>query len=251
MKPAILIFSLFFLFSASSRNTRINYVKKNLASRGFSGKEINKILSDRHLKLYPPQPNQPKSKNRNELIDWDKLAKNIMSKKSVLDGKKFVRKHLKTLVRAEQRSGVPKEDIAAVLRIETDFGRFLGSYEVANLFYNQLMVVKNWQKPADNFVALFVYCRNLGQNCFSIKGSYAGAFGLCQFLPSSAIKYGADGDNDKTVNLFTTDDAIMSAANFLKQNGWSKNPAKALGVYYGSDSNYPTLVIKYAAALKN
>ncbi|MCL5733778.1 MAG: lytic murein transglycosylase [Patescibacteria group bacterium] len=250
MKPTIVFLAIVFLFSASPPAKRINYIKKNLAGHGFSKKEINKILSSRHLKLYQYQPNPPKGKSKNESIDWNKLAQNITSKKSVLDGRKFIRKHLKTLISAENKFGVPKEDIAAVLRIETDFGRFLGSYEVANLFYNQIMAAKNWQKPADNFVALFVYCRNLGQNCFSVKGSYAGAFGLCQFLPSSAIKYGVDGNGDGSINLFNTDDAIMSAANFLAKNGWSKNPAKALGVYYGSDSNYPALVIKYATLLK-
>ncbi len=251
MKSAILIFSLIFLATANPQAGRIKYVKKNLTSRGFSQKEISGILSSPRLKLYPPSP-KPK-KSRNDSIDWNKLAKNIMSKKSVAQGKQFIGAHRKVLRQAEKKFGVSKEAITAVLRIETDFGKFLGSYAVANLFYNQLMSAKDWQKPADNFVDLFVYCRGLratGSYCLSLKGSYAGAFGICQFLPSSAVKYGTDGSGDKKVNLFDVNDAIMSAANFLKQNGWAKNPAKALGVYYGNGSNYPQLVLAYAAALK-
>ncbi len=252
MRPAILIFVLAFLISANPQTERIKYIEKNLANRGFSQKEISGILSNPRLKLYQPSPKPKKSKN--DSIDWSKLSENIMSKKSVQQGKQFINAHRGVLNRAEKKFGVPKEAITAVLRIETDFGKFLGSYAVANLFYNQIMAAKDWQKPADNFVDLFVYCRGLratGSYCLSLKGSYAGAFGICQFLPSSAVKYGTDGGGDKKVNLFDFDDAIMSAANFLKQNGWTQNPAKALGVYYGNGSNYPALVLMYAAALKH
>lgn len=252
MKSAILIFSLIFLATASPRANRISYLKKNLAGRGFSQKEISRILSSPRLKLYPPSPKPKKSKN--DRIDWSLLAKNIMSEKSVRQGKQFIDTHRKVLNRTEKKFGVSKEAITAVLRIETDFGKFLGNYAVANLLYNQMMAAKNWQKPADNFVDLFVYCRGLSATnsyCLSLKGSYAGAFGVCQFLPSSAVKYGMDGSGDKKVNLFDINDAIMSAANFLSKNGWAKNPAKALGVYYGSESNYPALVLMYAAVLKH
>jgi membrane-bound lytic murein transglycosylase B len=249
MKSIILIFVLTFLISSNPQTDRIKYVEKNLASHGFSEKNIKQIFSK--FKPYQPKSqSQEKRKNKNDSINWNKLTKNIMAKKSIKQGKSFIGAHRKILEQAEKKFDVPKEVIVAVLRIETNFGQFLGNYDIATLFYNQLMTANDWKKAADNFVDLFIYCRNLHQKC-SISGSYAGAFGLPQFLPSSAIKYGIDGNGDKKVNLFNVDDAIMSVANFLKQNGWTKNPIKTLTIYYGSGSNYPTIILMYAAALKH
>jgi membrane-bound lytic murein transglycosylase B len=55
-----------------------------------------------------------------------------------------------------------------------------------------------------------------------IKGSWAGAFGIAQFLPSSYVNYAVDGNNDHKVRLFNRYDSIVSVANYLKENGWKK-----------------------------
>ena len=67
---------------------------------------------------------------------------------------------------------------------------------------------------------MFTIADRLGIDPLSIRGSGAGAFGLAQFLPTSYLSYGVDGDRNGRVSLFSPDDAIASCANYLKAHGW-------------------------------
>ena len=79
-----------------------------------------------------------------------------------------------------------------------------------------------------------------------IKGSWAGAFGMSQFLPSSYISWAVDGNNDGVINLFDKADAIFSVANYLSSNGWGKSDDKQRKAiwHYNHSSAYVDAVIK-------
>ena len=86
-----------------------------------------------------------------------------------------------------------------------------------------------------------------------MKGSWAGAFGIPQFVPSSYVKYGADGNGDGAVDLYNLADALASMANYLRSFGWSdQDPVKKKEAVYAYNhcDNYVQAVFAYARALK-
>ncbi len=89
---------------------------------------------------------------------------------------------------------------------------------------------------------------------FNIPGSYAGALGLSQFLPSNALRLAKDGNNDGAIDLFQHPDAIYSIANFLKHYGWdpdiSKQKAYKVLYKYNHSKPYVTTLLKISDRLK-
>lgn len=76
-------------------------------------------------------------------------------------------------------------------------------------------------------VALLKNIRSSGEDALAMPGSIYGAIGLCQFMPTNIGHYGADGNGDGVVNLFTVPDAVASLANYLAQHGWNKAATRA------------------------
>ena len=92
-------------------------------------------------------------------------------------------------------------------------------------------------------------------NIFNIKGSFAGAFGIPQFLPSNYIKFGVDGNGDGKVSLFTMEDAVLSTANYLAGFGWKAAlplPEKRKVIWnYNRSEAYVSAVLGVAEKLKS
>ncbi len=103
-------------------------------------------------------------------------------------------------------------------------------------------------------LALFKAAKKHNLDILSLKGSYSGAFGLPQFLPSSMLKYGVDGNQDGKVSLFEEIDAIYSVANYLKVHGWKSSlpPSVQTQVIlsYNNSKPYGEAVLKVAELLK-
>lgn len=152
--------------------------------------------------------------------------------------------------KAEAREGVPASLVAAIVHVESSCGRATGSSgvlhrlarlamanEPANLAWN---VERHAGEPADPAIAaevreraaylertfypevrgVFTMAETLHVDPLAMEGSGAGAFGFPQFLPTSYLRYGVDGNGDGRVSLYDMDDAAASCARFLAQNGW-------------------------------
>lgn len=225
---------------------RVEYVISQLLGNGFSQQEADALFSDPRLEAYPPRVIQPRK------IDWDQIIAGLVAPGSVRRGKEFLAEHEETLRRVEETYGVAKKVIAAIVRLESNFGQNSGRYVVFNAFYTFLIQSeeeRRWKWAAENLVALAGYCKASGDDCFALRGSYAGALGPAQFLPASVQKFGRDGNGDGRVNPFEFDDALFSAANFLIEHGWREDKIQALGRYYGSSNGYPRAILAYAEAL--
>ena len=102
--------------------------------------------------------------------------------------------------------------------------------------------------------ALLSYTANENMNPLTIYGSYAGAIGISQFMPSNILAYAEDGDNNGTVDLYTHADAIASTANYLKNFGWKTDidRKKAFKVIYkyNHSSYYVNTVLEISDLLK-
>jgi membrane-bound lytic murein transglycosylase B len=226
---------------------RLEFVVSKLQSKGFSEAEITKAFGDKRVTLYP----QPKVTG--SPIDWAAFERGLLSAKSVSDGKAFAKKYATTLANAQRQYGVDKYVIVAIIRMESSFGKWMGSHSAFNVFYTNLLrpdlTEAKWKWAGENLAALMQHSRNTGVNVHEIKSSWAGAVGMAQFLPASIISFGKDGNRDGKIFMTGAPDAIMSAANFLAGHGWKSNPTKALTSYYGSGIGYPAAALKYAKAL--
>lgn len=209
------------------------------------------------------------------------------NEKSIKTAKEFYTENLATLKEAEATYGVPAEVITSILYVETKFGKVTGTYHLASCLATVAMVdepqyiemnkqvYRDGSYSADSVALLdsVVTARahkraNLAFNqlialrdmqnvspipIMELKGSYAGAFGWSQFLPSSYMSWAVDGDGDKKVNLFTKADAIASIANYLKTNGWGETTEKKRGAvyHYNNSNDYVDCVLKLADLIKN
>lgn len=137
-------------------------------------------------------------------------------------GKEFMQIHAATLARAEQEFGVPQQLIAAVIGVETRYGRNMGSYRVidslATLGFDYPPRAKFFSKQLGEFLLL---AKEQKFDATVIKGSYAGAMGFGQFIPSSYRHYAVDFDGDGIADIINNPvDAIGSVANYFKAHGW-------------------------------
>lgn len=153
---------------------------------------------------------------------WSDYRAGFVNDVRITAGLRFWQNNAAALLRAEQRYGVPQEIIVALLGVETFYGKQSGSFRVvdalATLTFDYPPRASYFRGELEQYLLL---AREQQFNLLSLKGSYAGAMGWPQFMPSSYRKYAVDFNNNGKVDLLNEpDDAIGSVANYLKQFGW-------------------------------
>ena len=149
----------------------------------------------------------------------------FITSKTISTGKKKLREHEQLLTKIESKFGVDREIIIAIWGIESRFGTHSGSFPVFEtlntLFDAYPRRSKFFRKQLVHFLLL---CRENQIDPLTIKGSYAGAFGQTQFIPSSFREYAVSFDDDQLRDVFhSTEDILASIANYLRRFHWSLN----------------------------
>ncbi|WP_449446760.1 lytic murein transglycosylase B [Thermomonas brevis] len=152
-------------------------------------------------------------------------------------GRAFLEANRAALQRAEDTYGVPKEIVTAIIGVETSYGGNKGSWSVVDALYTLAFAYPRSGDPArvayedkreaffrDELAQLFALGKEEGIDITTLKGSYAGAMGWGQFMPSSYRQYAVDGDGDGKRDLFNDlDDVIASVANYFARKGqWQR-----------------------------
>ncbi|MDD2948858.1 MAG: lytic murein transglycosylase B [Rugosibacter sp.] len=155
---------------------------------------------------------------------WRAYRSRFVEPTRIMAGKQFMQRYASELAVAEARFGVPAEIITAIIGIETIYGQHMGNYTT---FAALATLAFDYPPRAELFrrelVELLLLAREENRPVLSYTGSYAGAMGWPQFMPSSVRQYALDFDNDGKVDLAASPvDAIGSAANFLAEHGWRK-----------------------------
>ena len=168
---------------------------------------------------------------------WQAYRDRFIEPKRIGLGLDFWRRHAEALARAESAYGIPAEIIVAIVGIETIYGRHAGRFHVFNALTN---LAFDYPPRAPLFrrelEALLLLARDEQRDPWSYRGSYAGAIGLPQFLPSSVREYAVDFDGDGRVDLASNAvDAIGSVARFLSQHGWVEGQTIARAVHVNGD----------------
>jgi len=153
---------------------------------------------------------------------WHEFRKGHVSAAQINGGVKFWRQHAATLARAAREFGVPEEIITATIGIETHYGGYTGETRIIDALAT---IAFDYPKRADFFRGeleqLLLMGRETTLDIANLRGSYAGAMGMPQFLPSSYRKFAIDFDGDGKRNLWTSvPDVIGSVANYYKQHDW-------------------------------
>jgi membrane-bound lytic murein transglycosylase B len=254
-----LVFTVFFaliggsspLFGENSLDygPRKEVIFQKLKDKGFSDDEVKAIFSDNRIALHPEILNRT-GKGFNYL----NRKFGLLTRKSIQRGQKVLQENRAAFREIEKMYGVEKEAILAIYRVETNFGTARGNAVVFNsLMTMSLLENRRIDWAADELVSLLILSKMNNRDPFSIRGSWAGAFGLCQFIPSSYLRYAVDGDNNGVIDLFDFHDAMASIANYLKAHGWQngnhEKSRKAVWAYNHCDS-YVKAVLAYAKASK-
>ncbi len=153
---------------------------------------------------------------------WYQYRPIFLTDKRIRQGVAFYREHAATLARAEREYGVPAEVITAIIGVETFYGRHAGHYRVidalATLGFNYPKRGAFFRKELRHFLLL---TREQGFRPQDLIGSYAGAMGMPQFMPSSFRTYAVDFDGDGVTDIWQNpSDAIGSVAHYLARHGW-------------------------------
>lgn len=154
--------------------------------------------------------------------NWQKYRNIFITPQRISEGLQFWTRNAPALTAAEQRFGVPPEIIVAIIGVETFYGRYKGTYPVLD----SLVTLGFDYPPRQNFFRdelehFLLLIREEQLDPFAIKGSYAGAMGISQFIASSYREYAIDFDENGKRDLWGSyEDAIGSVANYFKQHGW-------------------------------
>lgn len=173
------------------------------------------------VKLVTPSPS-PSIKN------WRVYQSRFLDPVRINAGVRFWRANQATLQRAYEEFGVPPEVIVGIIGVETIYGRFMGNFRVLDALTTLTFDYPNTANRADrqatfrkNLEDYLVWTRDSQIDPTTVLGSYTGAIGIPQFLPSSIVEYAVSYDGNKQIDLRTSQaDAIGSVANYLRQNGW-------------------------------
>ena len=167
--------------------------------------------------------------------NWQVYRSRFVEPIRIKAGMAFIQQNRLALEAAEQESGVPYQVIAAIIGVETIYGRHMGNFRVKDVLTslafdypeapNRLARQTLFRDQLKDLVTLCWRTTNRKQEgfnrCLNQSSSYAGAIGLPQFMPGSILQFAKDGDGDGLIDLRKSNrDAIFSVANFLKVHGW-------------------------------
>ncbi|MCG2609084.1 lytic murein transglycosylase B [Acinetobacter sp. SM34] len=216
-----------------------SFKQKTMQTYGLSAEQVDWAMNgSKNL------PNIINIMNRpGESKPWYEYKTNFMAESTIQRGVHFKTQYADTLNRAEQQFGVPQSVILGILGVETGFGANKGNFitrdVLATLGFGYERRAQYFQ---DELAALIAWTYKDGVPASSVVGSYAGAIGYPQFMPSNITKLGVDYDANGHIDLRNSAvDAIGSIANYLAQHGWQRNqPIGFAGRYSG---NNPTSII--------
>lgn len=194
------------------------------------------------------------SRPAEKTLVWKEYKNIFLGEDRVKQGAEFWRQNKATLTRASEEFGVPEEIIVAIIGVETRYGRHKGGYRVIDalttLGFDYEPRAQFFAKELEHF---FLLTREQKQDPLTPMGSYAGAMGYGQFIPSSYRSYAVDYDDDQLADIWNNaTDAIGSVANYFNKHGWQQGGPvlgrSRIGPEYNqailNDSARPSLTVR-------
>ena len=219
---------------ANNPNAR-QFIDKMVNKHGFDRQQLQEILSqakrlDSVLRLMDNQaPTTSVKPPSGPNGAWLRYRKKFITPDNVQNGVVFWNQYEDALNRAWQVYGVPPEIIVGIIGVETRWGRVMGKTRIldalATLSFNYPRRAEYFSGELETFLLM---ARDEQDDPLNLKGSFAGAMGYGQFMPSSYKQYAVDFSGDGHINLWDPVDAIGSVANYFKAHGWVKGDQVAV-----------------------
>lgn len=223
--------------SSLSANKQAAFIEKMVSKHQFNEHYLTELFSQ----ATPNQAILESIAKPWEAKPWFKYYPIFLTEKRLNKGLEFWQQYQTELAEVEKQTGVPAQIIVSIIGVETFYGSYLGKYTV----FDALQTLAFNYPPRSTFFTselehLFLLAREEQFDITSLMGSYAGAMGWGQFIPSSYRAYAVDFDKDGQRDLLNNPlDAIASIANYFKRHGWQAGkpiayPASVKGSQYNS-----------------
>ena len=196
------------------------FIQSMVQTHGFDAEDLSRVFraarfdADVLRLIGPPRAGFKRS--------WEVYRARFLDPLRIREGVRFWRTHDEELKRASAEYGVPSEFIVSIIGVETIYGRITGDFRVLDalttLAFDYPRRAAYFREELEHFL---LYTREAGLDLFDVRGSFAGAIGLPQFMPGSLRRFAVDFDRDGRIDLRgSAVDAIGSVARFLSMHGW-------------------------------
>lgn len=157
-------------------------------------------------------------------LTFSKYKSNTVTPRRIREGQMLIEDHKELLTKISQEYDVEPRFIVALWGMETDYGVNTGNFSVIQSLATLAYEGRREELFTNELIAAFKILQTGHWNQFDLIGSWAGAMGNCQFMPSSYLKYAVDWDKDGKADIWhSLPDTFASIANYLHQSGWEKN----------------------------
>lgn len=251
-------------------------VQKRLIADGFDPRYIQQLYTSDQV-FFETRGISQYFQHSEAKVDYDSMTRPQL----IEEGRAYMRTHADRLGAAQTIFNVDPRVITAIILVETKFGRYLGNKAIINTLSTMASLTESapreflwsqlptqgryertdYDRKADQkaswaykeLKAFLTYAKLHQVNPTDVLGSYAGAMGIAQFMPSNILAFGQDGNGDGRINLFEDADAIYSIASYLKHYGWkpglSSDEAFKVVYHYNHSKYYVNTVLKISSLL--
>ena len=263
----------------STRREPYTSLQKRLIRDGFN-KSLIRLLYSRPEVVFDQQGLTAYFSHREATLNYDQF----LTRSSIDRAFDYLGRHQEAFRQTQLVYGVEDEVITAILLVESRLGTFVGK----RLVLNTLSALSALDDKDNRDMLWRTYVRHKAQGTrsefdkwarrksawayrelkaflqyvaaqkidpYSVYGSYAGALGIAQFVPSSVLRFAQDGNRDGLINLYHHEDAIESIANYLKQHGWrpglKRDEAFRIILYYNRSRYYAETILQVAERLRD
>lgn len=229
------------------------FIGQMVQKHGFSREYLNGLFSEAKRKQWTLDYLAKSDQTLKAMPSkggWTRYRAQFLDARHIGGGVAFWQKYQSTLQRASRQYGVPAEYILGIMAVETTFGGFVGNHRVIDALTT---LGFDYQRRGDYFRSelenFLVMTRSEGIDPAKPVGSFAGAMGLGQFMPSSFLQWAVDFNGDGRRDLWDPEDVIGSVANYFAQHGWQNGQpvvSPTRGSYAGVDSLEPGIDNQYS-----
>ena len=223
------------------------FIHKMVKKHGFESSDLKRILGDARLDRDTLARYTGRYKKNTTVGTWQRFKAHVLDPESLEKAEKFKKKYARILKKAEDDYHVDAEYIVGFIGVESKFGEYTGEYRLldslATLAFHKNRMQKFFRSELEHF---FLMCREEGFDPYRLKGSFAGAMGVVQQMPSIYRKYGMDYNGDGKKDPWSAEDAIGIIARFMHKNGWKQDAQVAIRAafkgkrYKGLKTGYKT-----------
>ena len=212
------LFSFNCLAAIKQQDAVNEFINKMVTEHQFNQKQLEQLFQEVEIKEKILETIASPA----EGLSWYKYRKIFMTDSRINGGVKFWQENEQAFVAVEQQYGVPAEIIVAIIGVETRYGENTGNHRIIDALSTLAFA---YPKRSQFFISelehFLILCREENMNPLDPTGSYAGAMGVPQFMPSSYRAYAADFDDDNFRDIWKNQgDVIASIANYFDQHQW-------------------------------